>query len=280
MSTKHLILSITIILASMPLYAQNKDWAGFGKYSDANSNVTVKPKAVLFGDSITEGWVRQDPDFFAENNLIGRGISGQTTSQILVRMRQDVVNLHPKYVVILCGINDIALNDGHAVDVEAAVGSIKSMCEIARANKIKPILCSLLPSYNIRWRPTVTDCYDKVLQFNDLLKAYAKEQHLRYVDYFTLLAGKDGKILPAYSKDTVHPNLEGYKLMEDYLLGFLKLIFGFRRFVHLFNIVNIQNQEVKGCSLSIRDRGDECGFRVYLQSLSKDRLVVDMRISI
>ena len=67
MSTKHLILSITIILASMPLYAQNKDWAGFGKYSDANSNVTVKPKAVLFGDSITEGWVRQDPDFFAEN---------------------------------------------------------------------------------------------------------------------------------------------------------------------------------------------------------------------
>ena len=222
MSTKHLILSITIILASMPLYAQNKDWAGFGKYSDANSNVTVKPKAVLFGDSITDGWVRQDPDFFAENNLIGRGISGQTTSQILVRMRQDVVNLHPKYVVILCGINDIALNDGHAVDVEAAVWSIKSMCEIARANKIKPILCSLLPSYNIRWRPTVTDCYDKVLQFNDLLKAYAKEQHLRYVDYFTLLAGKDGKILPAYSKDTVHPNLEGYKLMEDYLLGFLK----------------------------------------------------------
>lgn len=96
------------------------------------------------------------------------------------------MNLHPKYVVILCGINDIALNDGHAVDVEAAVGSIKSMCEIARANKIKPILCSLLPSYNIRWRPTVTDCYDKVLQFNDLLKAYAKEQHLRYVDYFTL----------------------------------------------------------------------------------------------
>ena len=77
MSTKHLILSITIILASMPLYAQNKDWAGSGKYSDANSNVTVKPKAVLFGDSITEGWVRQDPDFFAENNLIGRGISGQ-----------------------------------------------------------------------------------------------------------------------------------------------------------------------------------------------------------
>lgn len=184
--------------------------------------MTVKPKAVLLGDSITEGWARQDPDFFTKNNFLGRGISGQTTSQILVRMRPDVVNLHPKYVVILCGINDIALNDGHAVDVEAAVGSIKSMCDIARANKIKPILCSLLPSYKFHWRPSVTDCYEKVLQFNELLKSYAKEQHLKYVDYFTLLSGEDGKIRPEYSKDTVHPTLEGFKAMEGYLLEFLK----------------------------------------------------------
>lgn len=219
---KHIVLSIAIIFASLPLCAQNADWARFGKYAEANSEVTAKPKAVLFGDSITEGWVRQDPDFFTANNLIGRGISGQTTSQILVRMRQDVVNLHPKYVVILCGINDIALNDGYAVDVETAVGSIKSMCDIARANKIKPILCSLLPSYKFYWRPSVTDCYEKVLQFNELLKAYAKEQHLKYVDYFSLMSGDDGRIRPEYSKDTVHPNLDGYKLMEEYLLGFLK----------------------------------------------------------
>ena len=218
---KHIVLSIAIIFASLPLCAQNADWARFGKYAEANSEVTAKPKAVLFGDSITEGWVRQDPDFFTANNLIGRGISGQTTSQILVRMRQDVVNLHPKYVVILCGINDIALNDGYAVDVETAVGSIKSMCDIARANKIKPILCSLLPSYKFYWRPSVTDCYEKVLQFNELLKAYAKEQHLKYVDYFSLMSGDDGRIRPEYSKDTVHPNLDGYKLMEEYLLGFL-----------------------------------------------------------
>lgn len=222
MSMKHIALSIAILFAALPLCAQNADWARFGKYAEANSEVTVKPKAVLFGDSITEGWARQDPDFFTANNFIGRGISGQTTSQILVRMRQDVVNLHPKYVVILCGINDIALNDGHAVDVETAVGSIKSMCDIARANKIKPILCSLLPSYKFYWRPSVTDCYEKVLQFNELLKAYAKEQHLKYVDYFTLMSGDDGKIRPEYSKDTVHPNLDGYKLMEEYLLGFLK----------------------------------------------------------
>lgn len=222
MSMKHILFSIAVIFAALPLSAQNADWARFGTYAEANSSVTVKPKAVLLGDSITEGWARQDPDFFSKNNFLGRGISGQTTSQILVRMRQDVVNLHPKYVVILCGINDIALNDGHAVDVEAAVGSIKSMCDIARANKIKPIICSLLPSYKFHWRPSVTDCYEKVLQFNELLKSYAKEQHLKYVDYFTLLSGEDGKIRPEYSKDTVHPTLEGFKAMEGYLLEFLK----------------------------------------------------------
>lgn len=222
MSMKHILFSIAVIFAALPLSAQNADWARFGTYAEANSSVTVKPKAVLLGDSITEGWARQDPDFFSKNNFLGRGISGQTTSQILVRMRQDVVNLHPKYVVILCGINDIALNGGHAVDVEAAVGSIKSMCDIARANKIKPILCSLLPSYKFHWRPSVTDCYEKVLQFNELLKSYAKEQHLKYVDYFTLLSGEDGKIRPEYSKDTVHPTLEGFKAMEGYLLEFLK----------------------------------------------------------
>lgn len=222
MSMKHILFSIAVIFAALPLSAQNADWARFGTYAEANSSVTVNPKAVLLGDSITEGWARQDPDFFTKNNFLGRGISGQTTSQILVRMRPDVVNLHPKYVVILCGINDIALNDGHAVDVEAAVGSIKSMCDIARANKIKPILCSLLPSYKFHWRPSVTDCYEKVLQFNELLKSYAKEQHLKYVDYFTLLSGEDGKIRPEYSKDTIHPTLEGFKAMEGYLLEFLK----------------------------------------------------------
>lgn len=222
MSMKHILFSIAVIFAALPLSAQNADWARFGTYAEANSSVTVKPKAVLLGDSITEGWARQDPDFFTKNNFLGRGISGQTTSKILVRMRQDVVNIHPKYVVILCGINDIAPNDGHAVDVEAAVGSIKSMCDIARANKIKPILCSLLPSYKFHWRPSVTDCYEKVLQFNELLKSYAKEQHLKYVDYFTLLSGEDGKIRPEYSKDTVHPTLEGFKAMEGYLLEFLK----------------------------------------------------------
>lgn len=222
MCIKRIILSFVLLLAVSPLFAQKADWAWFGKYSEANANLTEKPKAVLLGDSITEGWVGADPDFFTANNFVGRGISGQTTSQILVRMREDVVRLEPKYVVILCGINDIALNPGHAVSIETAVGSIESMCEIARANGIKPVVCSLLGSYNIRWKPEVKDSFEQVVRFNELLKTYAKEKHIKYVDYFTLMSDGTGRIRPEYSEDTVHPNLDGFKVMEDYLLGFLK----------------------------------------------------------
>ena len=104
---------ITFVLMLLPIMAlaQNhpQDWAQFGRYAEANSALTEKPFAVLYGDSITDSWPKTHPDFFKENNLAGRGISGQTTSQILVRMQQDVVSLAPKYVVILCGINDIAM---------------------------------------------------------------------------------------------------------------------------------------------------------------------------
>lgn len=221
--TKIFTAALFYFLSIFSIKAQGEDWAKTLNYAKANAELSVRPKAVLLGDSITEGWFREDPEFFRENNLAGRGISGQTTSQILVRMRDDVVNLHPKYVVILCGFNDIALNPGHAVSVETAVGSIKSMCDIAKANKIKPIVCSQLPSYRIYWRPEIKDSYEKVLEFNELLKAYAKEARIPYVDYFNLLADeKTGRIPEKYAPDTVHPSLEGYKVMEEYLLKFLK----------------------------------------------------------
>ncbi len=219
---KKLIISAFVYLSTFSLSAQtNADWAGTSRYAEANAQIGYQPRAVLFGDSIIEGWASQDPDFFTENNFVGRGIGGQTTSQILVRMRNDVVNLHPDYVVILAGVNDIALNDGHAIDIESAVGSIKSMCEIAKANGITPIVCSLLCSTRCYWRPEVTDTYEQIQRFNSLLKDYAHANHIEYVDYFSLLAGEDGKIRPKYSKDTVHPTLEGYKKMEEYLLTFI-----------------------------------------------------------
>lgn len=216
-----LFMALSFLLP-LSLAAQNKDWANYSRYAEANAKVTVSPKAVLFGDSITDAWPRQDPDFFNENNLVGRGISGQTTTQILCRMREDVVNLRPKYVVILAGINDIAINDGHAPDVIRAVENIKAMCDIAKANKIKPVICSLLPSYKIGWRPSVTDAAEKVAEFNSLLKAYAEENKIAFADYYTLFADENNHMPEKYSKDTVHPNIEGYRLMESCLLKFLK----------------------------------------------------------
>ena len=221
--TLRIIVSLTTFLSVSSMLAQEKmDWAMTNVYSQANKEIKNSPRAVLLGDSITDVWLRVHPDFFTDNNLVGRGISGQTTSQILVRMREDVVKLHPKYVVILCGLNDIALNPGYAGDVEKAVGSIISMCEIAQANGIKPIVCSLLGSYEIRWRPEVTDCFDQVLRFNDLLRTYAGKNRIKYVDYFNLLSDGTGRIGSKWADDTVHPNQDGYKMMEDYLLTFLR----------------------------------------------------------
>lgn len=216
------LILIALFLMPVTMLAQNADWANYTRYAEANKELSVAPKAVLFGDSITDGWPSQDPDFFTGNNFVGRGISGQTTTQILCRMQEDVVNLKPKYVVILAGINDIALNGGHAPDVRIAVGNIKSMCEIAKANKIKPVVCALLPSYKLLWRQEVSDVAEKVAEFNALLKEYATGNRIAYVDYYSLFADSDKRMPEKYSGDSVHPNLDGYKVMEEYLVKFLK----------------------------------------------------------
>lgn len=223
MRIKKLFVAALLLVAPLALTAQeNTDWANTSKYVQANAKVTVRPRAVLFGDSITEGWAKKDPDFFTANNYLGRGISGQTTSQILVRMQQDVVSLRPKYVVILCGINDIAQNPGHAVNIEAAIASIKSMCDIAKDHKIKPVLCTLLPSYKIRWRKYLGNVLGQVQEFNRQLKDYARSNHIKLVDYYAAFADDKGRMPEKYSSDTVHPNLDGYKLMEECILPVLK----------------------------------------------------------
>ena len=175
---KVFILALSALFCAVTLSAQNQDlpdndWAQFNRYSKANSEVTVKPLAVLMGDSITDGWLRQDPEFFKANNLAGRGISGQVTSHMLVRFRRDVIDLHPKYVVILAGINDIARNNGY-ISLENTFANIVSMCELAKANKIKPVLCTLVPSGYIRWRPAINDTKEQVAALNAMIKEYAK----------------------------------------------------------------------------------------------------------
>ena len=204
------------IIIPMLAAAQN-DWANYNRYAEANAQVTEAPKAVLMGDSITDGWPFADPEFFSDNNFVGRGISGQVTSQMLLRFRQDVIDLHPKYVVILAGTNDIAENSGK-IDMEKTFGYIVSMCDLAKANAIKPIICSVIPAASFRWHPHVTGVAEKIVQLNQMLKAYAKENKIKYVDYHSAMKDERGGLPESLAKDGVHPTHEGYDIMKNLLL--------------------------------------------------------------
>lgn len=182
---RYLLLILTCILIFQQAHAQD-DWANIGRYAQANSEMTVRPKAVFMGDSITQCWYDADPSFFNDNNFACRGISGQTTSHMLVRMRKDVVDLHPKYVVILAGTNDIAKNNGF-IEVDDIYGNIVSMCEIAKANKVKPVICSVLPVKQYKWRPEVTDCAERIIRLNAMLEDYAKASRCIYVDFHSVM---------------------------------------------------------------------------------------------
>lgn len=203
--------------------ANTLDWAYFSCYAKDNEAVTTRPKAVLMGNSITRNWAELDNDWLKAHNLVGRGIGGQVSSQMLVRFRPDVIELKPECVVILCGINDIALNQGK-ISLEHIMGNIVSMVELARANKIKPYLCSLTPASHIGWRPEVKDTPAQVKKLNEMIKAYADSQKITYIDYFSALVADDGVSLKAeYAADAVHPNIKGYKVMEEILAKTLKL---------------------------------------------------------
>ncbi|MBR1878620.1 MAG: alpha/beta hydrolase fold domain-containing protein [Paludibacteraceae bacterium] len=204
--------------------ARRNDWANFGRYAKDNEQIKAarsKTKVVFYGNSITQGWYKMRPDFFLSNGFVGRGISGQTSSELLVRFRQDVIDLHPKTVVILCGINDIAENNG-TISLEHTMGNIISMCELAKANKIRPVLCSVLPARTCRWNPFVIDVPQQVIALNALIKAYADASHIRYVDYYSAMADSDGGLKQGLSNDDVHPTVSGYEIMEPIVLKALK----------------------------------------------------------
>ncbi|WP_244307408.1 SGNH/GDSL hydrolase family protein [Flavobacterium fluviatile] len=194
----------------------NDDWANLNKYKLANSDLKkneMKENSVVFmGNSITERWVDFDPDFFTQNNYIGRGISGQTTSQMLLRFKQDVIQLHPKAVVIHAGTNDIAGNTGPITVAEIAE-NIFSMAELAKAHNIKVIVASVLPASSYSWSPSI-EPVAKITELNNLLQSYAQKNELVYLDYYSALVNEDKGLKKEYGRDTVHPNLEGYKVME------------------------------------------------------------------
>ena len=214
------ILLFILLFASIGLSAQTKDWAQFYRYEGVNDSLTTRPEVVFMGNSITDCWVDSMPAFFADNNFVGRGISGQVSSQMLVRFQEDVINLHPKVVVICCGTNDIAQNNGY-ITLEHVLQNIKSMCQLARANKIKPVLCSALPATGFKWRPEMKPA-DDIIRLNEMIKAYAKENKIPYVDYHSALKNEDNGLPIQYSNDGVHPNAQGYAVMENIIMPILK----------------------------------------------------------
>ena len=216
MKTYKKLLSFIMLFVATSVFAQHKDWAKFDRYASANESVTVRPKAVFMGDSITDSWAKKDADFFNENNFVGRGISGQVTSQMLVRFRKDVIDLNPKYVVILAGTNDIALNNG-IITLDNILGNIISMCELAKLHKIKPILCSVLPAEQYRWRKELQPAQD-IIRLNEMIKDYARSAKIPYVDYHSALTNERGGLPTQYSSDGVHPNNDCYEIMEEIIL--------------------------------------------------------------
>jgi len=208
-------LTLLLIFIGNVMIAQ-QDWPNFAKYKEDNLKLGLpnpdENRIVFMGNSITEGWKETDPNFFKNKPYIDRGISGQTTPQMLVRFRADVVNLKPKVVVILAGTNDIAGNTGPST-LEMIEDNIASMIEIANANNIKTVLCSVLPVYDYPWSPGLKPA-QKIVELNVWIKTYADKNNIAYADFFTPMADEKDGLKKEYSEDGVHPNLNGYKIMN------------------------------------------------------------------
>lgn len=189
-----------------------RDWAQYGRYAAQNAAVERPVEAVFMGNSITDNWAAHDSEFFVRNGFVGRGISGQTSIEMLARFRRDVIDLHPKAVVILAGINDIAQNLG-PIALENTFGNIESMCELARCHGIRVVLCSVLPCDRLSWRPDIAPAAE-VVRLNDMLKRYAERNRIAFVDYHAAFDNGKGGLDARFSHDGCHPTFYGYTLME------------------------------------------------------------------
>ncbi len=215
-------LAVATMYGSAATAQQKDDWAKFGRYEAANAALTEAPKAILMGNSITELWNRTRPEFFTENGLLCRGISGQTSSQMLVRFRADVLDLKPRIVVICAGTNDLALNTGY-ISHEHILDNLESMVELARVNGIRPILCAVPPAGEYGWRKGLEPA-PKIIRLNAMIRAYAEAEGIPYVDYHTPMAAEDGSMIAAYTNDGVHPIDAGYEVMEGILLPVIRQV--------------------------------------------------------
>ena len=224
---KFRLLFFLVAISSNSLFAQevksdNKedfsdDWANLSKYQKENDLLSLAKKGekrvVFLGSSIFEFWKQKDPEYFLKNPYIDRGISGQISPQLLIRFRQDVINLKPKAVIILAGSNDLSGNKGH-VSNETILNNIKSMAELASQNHIKVILCKYLPVYEYPWNKGLKGAADQIISLNSAILAHAERNNYTILDYFSPLVDERNGQKAEYTTDGVHPSLAGYKVME------------------------------------------------------------------
>lgn len=221
-------IRLAIILLTVTLMSSNainaQDWPNLKIFREANSKLetpkTNEDRVVFMGNSITEAWSRISPDFMNNPLHINRGISGQTTPQMLVRFRADVVALQPKAVIILAGTNDIAGNKGPST-LEMIRDNIQSMAEIADANGIKVILASVLPAFDYPWKPGLEPA-EKIVKLNAMIKSYSEAKGHVYLDFFSAMADNRNGLKADLGKDGVHPNKKGYDIMEPLSLEAIK----------------------------------------------------------
>ena len=208
------VILLTSVFSAQFSFAQ--DWPNLNRFRAENANQVLptpnEKRVVFMGNSITEGWVNIHPQFFAGKFYLNRGISGQTTPQMLVRFRADVIKLKPRVVVILAGTNDIAGNTGPST-LEMIEDNIISMAQLAKANDIKVILCSVLPVYDYPWKPGLKPA-EKIIALNKMIKTFAEKNACIYLDFFSAMVDERNGLKAEYSKDGVHPNEAGYNVME------------------------------------------------------------------
>jgi lysophospholipase L1-like esterase len=192
------------------------DWAGLGRYREQNAKLAPpaegENRVVFMGDSITDAWNGKQPEFFLNNSHVCRGISGQTTPQMLIRFRPDVIALKPKVVVILAGTNDLAGNTG-PITPEETLGNLISMTELAKANGIRVVLSSILPATVFQWRKEVGNPAESIIALNAMIEDYAKKHDCVYLDYYSVMHNEEKGLKQEYAQDSVHPNLAGYQVM-------------------------------------------------------------------
>ncbi len=215
---------ILIMLAAFVLSvsAEASDWAKTDRYAAANDSLARCAndghRVVLMGNSITDDWVDFHPRFFTDNRLIGRGVSGQTSSQMLARFRLDVLALKPRVVVINAGTNDIAENTG-PYNEDLTMSNIVSMTELAQLHGIGVVLTSVLPSNGFVWNKSITDAAAKIVSLNERISRYAHDHGIAYVDYYQhMVVPATGALTAHYTYDGVHPTAAGYEVMEALLL--------------------------------------------------------------